>query len=249
VQNGCNERCSYCIVPHARGGSRSVPLPEVLAGVERFVGQGYGEVVLTGIHLGAYGLDLSPRLTLARLLERIAADTPVPRLRLGSIEPVELDDDLLGVLAACPVICPHFHIPLQSGDDGVLQRMNRRYGADGYRQAVERLRLALPDSCIGADVIAGFPGETEDEFLRSLAFVNSLPLAYLHVFPFSPRPGTPAASCRLPSSRGGPNATGCWGSRSGRPMPKGSWDGRCGCWYSRSGRTAGSRGWRATTWR
>jgi threonylcarbamoyladenosine tRNA methylthiotransferase MtaB len=194
VQTGCDERCSYCIVPHARGPSRSVPLDDVLAGVDRFVASGHGEVVLTGIHLGAYGLDLLPATNLARLLQEIDAATDLPRLRLGSIEPLEFDDELISVLSSSPIICPHFHIPLQSGDDAVLRRMNRRYGADVFRMVLERLLAVVPGACIGADVIAGFPGESDDEFQRSLEFVASLPLAYLHVFPFSPRPGTPAAS-------------------------------------------------------
>ena len=194
VQNGCNAFCSYCIVPYARGGSRSVPLAEALAGIRTFAAKGFQEVVLTGIHLGGYGLDLNPPVTLLHLLKGVEAGRLVPRLRVGSVEPTEVTPELVAFLASSRSVCPHFHIPLQSGDDQVLRRMNRNYTTARFREVVESLVAAIPDVCIGCDIIAGFPGETAEEFTRTLAFVQSLPLAYLHVFPFSPREGTPAAT-------------------------------------------------------
>jgi threonylcarbamoyladenosine tRNA methylthiotransferase MtaB len=201
VQNGCDAFCSYCIVPHARGRSRSVPLNDALAGISTFTGKGFKEVVLTGIHLSGYGLDLSPPVTLLSLLAAVEERMLTQRLRLGSVEPTEISDELIGFLAASRIVCPHLHIPLQSGDDQVLQRMNRNYSTLHFRALVERLVDAIPDLCIGLDVIAGFPGETEKEFENGYHFVESLPVAYLHVFPFSPRPGTPAAKMEghLPS--------------------------------------------------
>lgn len=193
VQNGCDFFCSYCIVPYARGRSRSVPFAEVLEGVQRFTEMGFREVVLTGIHLGGYGLDLAPARSLLELLTEAERSLPLERLRIGSVEPIEFSDDLIAFLASSKKICPHFHIPLQSGDDHVLNGMNRRYSTESYRDVIERLWAAVPGACIGADVIAGFPGESEKEFERTYHFIESLPLAYLHIFPFSARPGTPAA--------------------------------------------------------
>jgi len=193
AQNGCNSFCAYCIVPYARGRSRSVPLEDVLKGVRDLAVNGYREVVLTGIHLGAYGLDLSPRLSLADLVRRIADERLVPRLRIGSVEPNELTDELLGLMAASDVICPHVHLPLQSGSDGVLHRMGRHYTARFFRDLAARVALALPDAFLGADVIAGFPGETEAEFRETLLLVEEVPFSDLHVFPFSRRAGTKAA--------------------------------------------------------
>ncbi|BET57362.1 tRNA (N(6)-L-threonylcarbamoyladenosine(37)-C(2))-methylthiotransferase MtaB [Geobacter sp. 60473] len=193
VQNGCDAFCSYCIVPHARGRSRSVPFRDVLEGIGTYAGQGFREVVLTGIHLGAYGADLEPPASLPDLLAAADAEALVPRLRVGSVEPHEISDGLIALMARSPVICPHLHIPLQSGSDSVLERMNRRYTAAFFRERVERLAAAVPDICIGCDVIAGFPGETDEEFAATLALLEGLPIAHLHVFPFSRRAGTPAA--------------------------------------------------------
>jgi threonylcarbamoyladenosine tRNA methylthiotransferase MtaB len=204
IQNGCDAFCSYCIVPYARGRSRSVPFDEALEGVRTFARKGFREVVLTGIHLGAFGLDLSARRTLLELLEAIEVEATVPRLRLGSLEPGELTDDLVDFLARSRIICPHLHIPLQSGDEAVLVRMNRRYTAEFFRERVVRIVQAVPDIFIGMDVIAGFPGETDTEFARTVSFLEELPVAALHVFPFSPRPGTPAAE--LPDRVPGPVA-------------------------------------------
>ncbi|QEM68099.1 tRNA (N(6)-L-threonylcarbamoyladenosine(37)-C(2))-methylthiotransferase MtaB [Geobacter sp. FeAm09] len=193
AQNGCNSFCAYCIVPYARGRSRSVPLDDVLQGVRELAANGYREVVLTGIHLGAYGLDLAPRHSLADLVRRITEDGSVPRLRIGSVEPNELSDELIGLMAASTAVCPHVHLPLQSGSDTVLQRMGRRYTARFFRDLVARVTAALPDAFIGADVIAGFPGETDEEFLETLHLVEEVPFSDLHVFPFSRRAGTKAA--------------------------------------------------------
>lgn len=193
IQNGCDAFCSYCIVPHARGRSRSVPFQEALEGVRTFARKGFQEVVLTGIHLGGFGLDLSPPQTLLELLERIDSQALVPRLRLGSLEPGEVTDELIDFLARSSTVCPHLHIPLQSGDDGVLARMKRHYTTKFFQERVLRLAEAIPDLFVGMDLIAGFPGESEEDFSRTVSFLHKLPVAALHVFPFSPRPGTPAA--------------------------------------------------------
>ena len=194
VQNGCDAFCSYCIVPYARGRSRSVPLNEVLAGIGAFAAKGFREVVLTGIHLGGYGLDLNPPESLLSLLAAAESRRLVPRLRVGSVEPTEISDALIHFLSSAETVCRHLHIPLQSGCDTVLVRMNRKYATPLFREVVEKLVRAMPDISIGCDIIAGFPGETEGEFEETLRFVEALPIAYLHVFPFSPRAGTPAAT-------------------------------------------------------
>ena len=193
VQNGCENGCSYCIVPIARGPNRSVPADEVTATVQRLTANGYQEVVVTGIHLGAYGLDQQPTSSLTSLVRQLEQQTAIPRLRLGSIEPNELNDELLDCFVASSRLCPHLHIPLQSGCNTVLERMRRRYTADVYRSVVERVAAALPDAFIAADLIAGFPAENEAEFEATYSLVKQLPLADLHVFPYSRRPGTPAA--------------------------------------------------------
>jgi threonylcarbamoyladenosine tRNA methylthiotransferase MtaB len=194
VQNGCDSFCAYCIVPHVRGRSRSVPFAEALAGVSSFASRGFREVVLTGIHLGAYGLDLAPPREVLDLLKAVEDGRLVDRLRLGSIEPTEISNPLVRFLALSRTVCPHLHIPLQSGSDRILERMNRNYTTLLFRKVIDDLLASVPDICIGCDIISGFPGETEDEFEESLGFIESLPIAYLHVFPFSPRPGTPAAT-------------------------------------------------------
>jgi threonylcarbamoyladenosine tRNA methylthiotransferase MtaB len=194
VQNGCDAFCSYCIVPYARGKSRSVPLADVLAGVNGFVAQGFQEVVLTGIHLGGYGRDLVPAVALHDLLRAIGGERQVTRLRLGSVEPNEVTDELVAFLADSPIACQHLHLPLQSGSDSVLERMNRHYTAGFCRDLVSSLVNRIPDLAIGLDLIAGFPGESEAEFAAGYELVASLPVAFLHVFPYSRRPGTPAAA-------------------------------------------------------
>ncbi|HJV35964.1 tRNA (N(6)-L-threonylcarbamoyladenosine(37)-C(2))-methylthiotransferase MtaB [Geomonas sp.] len=196
VQNGCDARCAYCIVPFARGTSRSVTPDEALEAMASFVTQGFKEIVLTGIHLGAYGLDLAPPTDLLGLLRKAQEQSLVPRLRIGSVEPTEVPPQLVEFMATSRMVCPHLHLPLQSGSDGVLSRMNRGYDTSLYREVVDSLVQAIPDISIGADLIAGFPGETEEEFEETCRFVESLPLAYLHVFPFSVRPGTAAAAMK-----------------------------------------------------
>ncbi len=194
VQTGCDAFCSYCIVPYARGRSRSVPFEEALDGIRTFAGKGFKEVVLTGIHLGGYGLDLTPRQHLIDLLAVVEKERLVPRLRIGSLEPTEITTPLIQFLASSETICPHLHIPLQSGHDRILELMNRHYTTLRFREVMEELAAAIPDICLGCDIIAGFPGETDEEFAAAYGFIDSLPIAYLHVFPFSPRQGTPAAT-------------------------------------------------------
>lgn len=193
IQNGCNAFCSYCIIPFARGPSRSVAPELVLEQVQQLVATGYPEVVLTGIHIGGYGLDLEHSTNLTSLIELLLANSPVHRLRLGSIEPTEIPAELIELLATSPVLCPHLHIPLQAGDDAVLSRMNRHYDTNFFRTLIEKLVARIPDLAIGLDLIAGFPGESEAEFANTLALIDSLPVTHLHVFPYSKRTGTPAA--------------------------------------------------------
>jgi len=194
VQDGCDAFCSYCIVPYARGRSRSINLESVLGQVARFLDRGYQEVVLTGIHLGQWGLDFKPRQDLIDLLRSIIEHCPPPRLRLSSLEPGEITSDLLELIAGEPSLCPHLHIPLQSGDATILSRMNRHYHPDFYRELVLEATQRIPDLAVGADVLVGFPGETDECFQNSYRLIESLPIAYLHVFPYSPRPTTPAAT-------------------------------------------------------
>ena len=194
VQNGCDARCAYCIVPYARGASRSVAVREALDGMAAFAAKGFREIVLTGIHLGAYGLDLAPPTDLLGLMARAEEQALVKRLRIGSVEPTEVSPELVRFMASSSIVCPHLHLPLQSGSDGVLARMNRGYDTALFREVVQSLFAAMPDICIGSDVIAGFPAESDEEFEETFRFIESLPLAYLHVFPFSQRPGTPAAT-------------------------------------------------------
>jgi len=196
VQNGCDARCAYCIVPKARGRSRSVAPEQVLEAIAAFAGKGFKEVVLSGIHLGAYGLDLTPETGLLALLQAIERQGAIGRLRIGSVEPTEMTPELVSFVTSSPVVCEHLHIPLQSGSDSVLERMNRGYDKALFRDLAESLVQASPDLCLGADVIAGFPGETDAEFEEGYTFLQSVPVRYLHVFPYSSRPGTPAATMK-----------------------------------------------------
>ena len=193
IQDGCNAFCTYCIVPHARGPSHSVPLKNVLAGIQALSDNGYREIVLTGIHLGYYGNDLIPETSLSELLKRIDDLNLVSRVRLSSIEPLELTDAIINRVAGSNRFCRHFHIPLQSGDDRILQKMKRPYTTKDFRQLVTKIHDRLPEAAIGVDTLIGFPGESEAAFENTYALVEELPVAYLHVFPFSSRPGTPAA--------------------------------------------------------
>jgi threonylcarbamoyladenosine tRNA methylthiotransferase MtaB len=197
VQNGCDHRCTFCIIPYGRGPSRSVPMGAVVAQVRRLVENGYREVVLTGVDITSYGGDLPGAPRLGRLVKQILKHMPeLERLRLSSIDSVEADDDLLDALAAEARLMPHLHLSLQAGDDLILKRMKRRHARADAVAFCQRVRRLRPDVAFGADIIAGFPTETEAMFARSLDLVDDCGLAHLHVFPFSPRPGTPAA--RMP---------------------------------------------------
>jgi tRNA A37 methylthiotransferase MiaB len=193
VQDGCPARCAYCIVPLVRPTLRSLPPPDAAAALARLVVDGRREVVLCGIHLGLYGVDLPGRPTLADLVERLLDAAGGARLRLSSLEPMELDSRLLALLAAHPDrLCPHLHLPLQSGDDGVLAAMGRPYRAAEFLETVARVRAALPRAAVTTDVLVGFPGETEAAFEGTVRVCRDAAFARLHVFPFSPRPGTRA---------------------------------------------------------
>ena len=197
VQNGCDHRCTFCIIPYGRGNSRSLFVDDVVAQVRRLAGNGYREVVLTGVDITSYGADLPGAPRLGMLVKRILKDVPdLDRLRLSSIDSVEADSDLLDALANEPRFMPHLHLSLQSGDDLILKRMKRRHARRDAISFCERVRRLRPDVVFGADIIAGFPTETEDMFANSLDLVDECGLTQLHVFPFSPRPGTPAA--RMP---------------------------------------------------
>jgi len=192
IQDGCNNRCSFCIIPFVRGRSRSSS-PDLVVEQVRNLAPRYREVVLTGINLGRWGREAGSRLRLADLLRHLLAETEIARLRLSSVEPMDLSDDLLTLMAESPRIAKHVHGPLQSGCDAVLRRMHRKYRPRHYADRILKTRRLMPDAAIGADVMAGFPGETDAEFDASLAFIESLPFTYLHVFTYSERPGTVAA--------------------------------------------------------
>jgi threonylcarbamoyladenosine tRNA methylthiotransferase MtaB len=193
VQDGCDARCSYCIVPDARGRSRSLAPERVLDRLEELKQKGYKEVVLTGVHLGAYGFDLGSAASLEDLLGRIEKEETPLRIRLSSIEPRDFSPGLIALLPRSRKICPHLHIPIQSGDDEILKKMNRNYDRRFIFNLVRDLHGRIPGLSVGADMIVGFPGETAERFQNSYDLISSLPLAYLHVFPFSRREGTPAA--------------------------------------------------------
>lgn len=193
IQDGCNSRCAYCVIPFVRGRSRSLEPEKVIEEVARLSAAGYREIVLSGINLGTYGRDLSPRVELIELLRQILDETGVERLRISSIEPMDVTEELIAVFASSERMAQHFHMPLQSGCDRVLAAMHRWYRAEHYARRVELIRERLPDAAIGADVIAGFPGETDAEHADTLAFIERLAFSYLHVFSYSKRPGTWAA--------------------------------------------------------
>lgn len=191
VQDGCDSFCSYCIIPFVRGKPRSMRIKEVIDQIEIFSGNGdYKEVVLTGIHLGIYGRDLG--ITLVDLLKEIELLTTIPRIRLSSIEPDEISNELIELIGRSERIMRHLHIPMQSGDDEILRAMARPYSSGSYAEKIKRIRRILPSCGIGTDIIAGFPGESEENFNRTLSMVNDLPFSYIHVFPFSRRKGTKA---------------------------------------------------------
>ncbi len=200
IQDGCNNRCSYCVIPFVRGRSRSLPPEEVLQETRNLIDAGAKEIVLSGINLGSYGRDLAPRVELADLVRRILNETALEQLRFSSIEPQDVTEDFVALVAASPRIAPHFHVPLQSGSDRILRAMHRWYRAAHYAERIHLIRRALPDAAIGADVIAGFPGETDEDFAATFDFIARLPFTYLHVFSFSARPGTKAADLGAPVS-------------------------------------------------
>jgi threonylcarbamoyladenosine tRNA methylthiotransferase MtaB len=193
VQEGCDLFCTFCIVPFARGRSRSVLPREILEQLRQLAAGGFREVVLTGVHLGGYGEDLQPRRDLCDLIEMVVEHVPIERLRLSSIDPPEVTPRLLDLIAATESLCPHLHIPVQAGDDDVLRRMRRKYASGMVRELANEIRRRLPDAAIGTDVIAGFPGETEAQFEATFELLSELPFTYFHVFPYSIRSGTTAA--------------------------------------------------------
>ena len=226
VQDGCNNRCSFCIIPYVRGKSRSLKIDDVLRETRALVGLGYKEVVLSGINLGRWGRDfltpkpsseyalkghgfsravqlpkldgaLAPevrRLRFVDLLQTMLTETDIPKIRISSVEPMDWSDELIELVATSARICKHAHVPLQSGSDRILRRMHRKYRPWHYADRISKIRAAMPDAAIGADVMVGFPGETDEQFEETRAFIESLPLTYLHVFTYSSRPGTPSAS-------------------------------------------------------
>lgn len=201
VQNGCDHRCTFCIIPYGRGPSRSVPMGLVVEQIRKLVGNGYREVVLTGVDTTSYGPDLPGSPTLGKLVQQILRHVPdLPRLRISSIDSIEADPAFYDAIASDRRLMPHLHLSLQSGDDMILKRMKRRHSRAEALEVVAKLRALRPDIVFGADIIAGFPTETDEMFANSLSFVTEAELTYLHVFPYSPRPGTPAA--RMPQVDG-----------------------------------------------
>lgn len=193
VQDGCNSFCSYCIVPYTRGPSRSLQKREILAQARQYQAAGHREIVVTGIHVGQYGRDLAASGDISDLMELLCNDLPDVRFRLSSIEPLEIDSKLLKVIKNFENFMPHLHIPLQSGDNDILGRMNRRYNREQFSSILSKCRSLLPDAAIGIDVLVGFPGESPKHFDNTRSLLELLDFTYLHVFPYSRRPGTPAA--------------------------------------------------------
>jgi threonylcarbamoyladenosine tRNA methylthiotransferase MtaB len=198
VQDGCNANCSFCIIPSVRGRSRSMPEGAVIDEVRALVSRGYKEVVFSGIHLGTYGRDLASKTSLYDLVCQALEVPGLERLRLSSVEPLEVVPELIDLVAEHPRMAHHFHVPLQSGSSRILRAMRRPYSPEYYANLVEKIRDRVPDAAIGADVMVGFPGETDEEFLETYRLIEHSPLTYLHVFPFSSRPGTVAADLPNP---------------------------------------------------
>jgi threonylcarbamoyladenosine tRNA methylthiotransferase MtaB len=193
VQDGCNDFCTFCIIPHLRGRSVSRPIAATLEHARALAAAGYKEIDLTGVHTGAYGEDLDPPTTLLGMLEQLVLVQGIERIRLNSIEPATVSDEVLDFVAASPKICKHLHICLQSGSDDVLRRMRRHYDVASYERLISKVMARMPECGLGSDMLVGFPGETEAHFERTLRVVERLPFSYLHVFSYSARPGTPAA--------------------------------------------------------
>ena len=194
VQDGCNNRCSFCIIPSVRGQSRSMKLGRVLEEANALVAAGYREIVLSGINLGRWGRDFEPQQRFEQLLRALLEHTDVEKIRISSVEPMDWTDELIALVASSPRIAKHAHVPLQSGSDRILRRMHRRYRPWHYAEKIRKIREAMPDAAIGADVMVGFPGETDELFEESRSFIEHLPFTYLHVFTYSSRPGTPSAA-------------------------------------------------------
>jgi threonylcarbamoyladenosine tRNA methylthiotransferase MtaB len=194
VQDGCNNRCSFCIIPSVRGQSRSLRLDRVIDEARALVAAGYREIVLSGINLGQWGRDFQPRQRFATLLASLLESTEIEKIRISSIEPMDWTDEVIEMVAGSSRIARHAHVPLQSGSDRVLRRMHRRYRPWHYADKIRKIRESMPDAAIGADVMVGFPGETDELFEESRSFIGHLPFTYLHVFTYSSRPGTPSAA-------------------------------------------------------
>jgi threonylcarbamoyladenosine tRNA methylthiotransferase MtaB len=194
VQDGCDNRCSFCVIPYVRGHSRSLPLNQILDEINALVDAGYREVVISGINLGRWGRDFGQRSRFEDVVHAILDRTNLEKLRISSVEPMDWSDELIGMMASSPRIAKHAHVPLQSGSDRVLRGMHRRYRPWHYREKIDRIRTAMPIAAIGADVMVGFPGESETDFEETRRFIEELPFTYLHVFTYSSRPGTPAAA-------------------------------------------------------
>lgn len=194
IQDGCNQFCTFCIIPYARGRNRSVSPERIVAELRRLSAAGYREAVLTGIHIGTYGADLEPATTLTGLLKILDRERPIHRIRISSVDPEEIDAEMIELVATSPVFCSHLHIPLQSGDDAILKMMRRRYGRERFREVCQALTEKNPRFCIGTDVIPGFPYEDEARFQNTYELLRDAAVHYFHVFPFSPKRGTPAAT-------------------------------------------------------
>jgi len=193
VQDGCNNRCSFCIIPFVRGRSRSLQLDDVIRETNALVARGYREIVLSGINLGRWGRELTPRNNFVAMLRALLENTTIQKLRISSVEPMDWSDELIELVASSWRIAKHAHVPLQSGSDKILRKMRRKYRPWHYADRIERIRRLMPDAAIGADVMVGFPGETDEDFAQTEALIERLPFTYLHVFTYSSRPGTPSA--------------------------------------------------------
>ena len=202
IQEGCRNRCSYCVIPDVRGPIRSRPLQDICSEASRLSAAGFREVVLTGIHLSSYGRDFSPVLSLLDVIRSLEDVEGILRIRLGSLEPGISTPEFASALRACPKLCPQFHLALQSGSDSVLRRMRRQYNSRQYLQAVENLRAVFPRAAFTTDILTGFPGETDQEFQETVDMIEKVGFARIHVFPYSPRPGTPAAAMPSQLSEG-----------------------------------------------
>ena len=196
VQDGCDNRCSFCVIPQVRGQSRSLPLSQVVSEVNALVSSGYREVVISGINLGRWGRDLDKPLRFEDMIHAILHRSSLEKLRISSVEPMDWSDDLIGLMADSPRIAKHAHVPMQSGSDRVLRAMHRKYRPWHYREKLEKIREAIPTAAVGADVMVGFPGESEADFEETRLLIEELPFTYLHVFTYSSRPGTPSALMR-----------------------------------------------------